>query len=387
MNRVQQFYGYRRPDGTIGIRNYVLIISAMDNVNPVARRIAACVQGSVAIAAGYGRGMVGEDQAQHDRTLSGFGTNPNAAAAVVVSLEPESARAIAEPIANTGRPVQWFAVEEMGGTLKTTAEGIRSAMRMVIDAGKQTRQPAPLSELVLGVECGGSDTTSGVASNPATGKVADWLVDAGGTVILSERNEIIGGEDFLIDNAASESVREALRNVVQAREARARQLGFELTNLAPDNIAGGLTTMEEKSIGAILKGGTSPVQEVLGYACKPTNRGLVFMDAPAPGTENITSLGAAGAHAIIFSTGVGNTIGCPIAPTIKVSGNPNTVIALADNIDVDVSSILKGEKTIEGAAEDLYTALVEVANGQLTQSEVLGDVETVISRWNDYSIQ
>lgn len=385
MSRVQEFRGYKRSDGRVGIRNYVAIISAMDNVNPVARRVAASVQGTVAVVAGYGRGMVGEDQAQHDRTLIGFGTSPNTAGAVVISLEPDSARAIAEPIAETGRPVYWFAVEQAGGTLKATAEGIRVAMKMAADAGKQSREPAPLSELILGVECGGSDTTSGVASNPATGKVADWLVEADGTVILSERTEIIGGEEFLIDNAASVEVANALRSMVRAREHRARELGFELTNLVADNIAGGLTTMEEKSIGAIHKGGTKPVQEVLGYAQRPTKKGLVFMDAPAPGTENITALGGAGAQVIIFSTGVGNTIGCPIAPTIKVSGNPNTVVALSDNIDVDVSSILKGEKTIEGAAEDLYTALVEVANGRLTQSEVLGDVETVISRWNDYN--
>jgi len=379
MSRIQEFYGYKRLDGSVGVRNHVAVIAAMDNSNPVARRIAALVKGTIPVAASFGRGMIGEAGKRHDRTLVGFGKNPNIAAALVISLEPSSAKKIANAIAETGKPVEWVAIQTIGGTHKATEEGARTALKMVTDAGKIRREPVPLSELVLGVECGASDTTSGIASNPATGQVADWVVEAGGTVILSERTEIIAGEDFLAENAASPEVGNEILAVVKRCEENARRLGRELTNLAPDNIAGGLTTPEEKSIGAIMKGGTTSIQEVVDYAQRPSKKGLVFMDAPAPGTENITALAGGGAQIIIFSTGVGNPIGCPISPTIKVSGNPNTVVHLSDNIDVDVSSITKGKKSIAEAAEVLYQELIDVINGKMTCSEVLGDVEIAIS--------
>ena len=231
----------------------------------------------------------------------------------------------------------------------------------------------------MGVECGGSDGTSGIASNPATGQVADWLVEAGGTVILSERTEIIGGEEILARNAASAKVAEDIRAVVARTQEHARHYGIELTNLVPDNIEGGLSTQEEKALGAILKGGTTPLQEVVDSSQKPSKKGLVFMDAHSPGTENITALAGGGAQIIIFSTGLGNPIACPVAPTIKVSGNPNTVVKLRDNIDVDVSAIMRGEKSIAEAAECLYQEFLEVANGTMTRSEVLGDEEVAIS--------
>ena len=250
---------------------------------------------------------------------------------------------------------------------------------MVITASRIQREPSAISDLVVGVECGGSDGTSGIASNPATGQVADWLVEAGGTVILSERTEIIGGEEILASNAASATVAEEIRAVVTRTQEHARQHGIELTNLVADNIEGGLSTQEEKALGAILKGGTTPLQEIVGSAEQPSKKGLVFMDAHSPGTENITALAGGGAQIIIFSTGLGNPIACPIAPTIKVSGNPNTVVELCDNIDVDVSAIIKGEKSIAQSAEVLYEEFLQVANGGMTRSEVLGDEEVAIS--------
>lgn len=380
MSRTKEFYGYRRPDNTIGVRNNVAVIAAMDNSNPVARRVASAVKGAVPIASSFGRGMRGEDFLQHNSAMIGLGSNPNFAAALVISLEPESASRIAEGIAKTGKPVDCFSIQEVGGTVKATAQGIRIATKMSVEAGRARRERFPISELVLGVECGGSDTTSGMASNAATGQVADWVVEAGGTVILSETTEIIGGEHFLIHRAANPEVAETLRRAIDWWEENARHLGFRLTNLAPDNIKGGLSTMEEKSLGAIRKGGTSALQEVVGYAERPTKKGLVFMDAPAPATENITSIAAGGAQIIIFSTGVGNPIGSPVASTIKVSGNPNTVVSFADNLDADVSSIVRGEETIPAASEALYQELLDVANGKMTRSEALGDVEIAINR-------
>ena len=379
MSRVQPFWGFPRPDGSIGVRNFVSIVAAADAVNPVARRVASLVKGTVPIYTAFGRGMKGEDGQRHVRTRAGLAKNPNVAAALVVGLEPKSAQEIADLIAATGKPVEWIAIEAIGGSHNATMEGARIALQMVITASRIRRQPGSISDLIVGVECGGSDGTSGIASNPATGQVADWLVDAGGTVILSERTEIIGGEEILACNAASSKVAEEIRAVVARTQEHARQHGIEFTNLVPDTIEGALTTQEEKALGAILKGGTTPLQEIVGSAEKPSKKGLVFMDAHSPGTENITALAGGGAQIIIFSTGLGNPIACPIAPTIKVSGNPNTVVDLRDNIDVDVSAIIMGEKSIVQSAEVLYEEFLQVANGGMTRSEVLGDEEVAIS--------
>ena len=379
MRQVPPLWGFPRPDGSVGVRNFVAIVAAADAVNPVARRIASLVKGTVPIYTAFGRGMKGEDGERHVRTRAGLAKNPNVAAALVVGLEPKSAQEIANLVAATGKPVEWIAVETIGGSHNATTEGARIALQMVITASRIQREPSAISDLIVGVECGGSDGTSGIASNPATGQVADWLVEAGGTVILSERTEIIGGEEILARNAASAKVAEEIRAVVTRTQEHARQHGIELTNLVPDNIEGGLSTQEEKALGAILKGGTTPLQEIVGSAEQPSKKGLVFMDAHSPGTENITALAGGGAQIIIFSTGLGNPIACPIAPTIKVSGNPNTVVELCDNIDVDVSAIIKGEKSIAQSAEVLYAEFLQVANGGMTRSEVLGDEEVAIS--------
>lgn len=203
-----------------------------------------------------------------------------------------------------------------------------------------------------------------------------------GTAILAETPELIGGEHFLVRRAASSEVAKELLATVGQWESEAHRRGFQLTNLVSDNIEGGLSTMEEKSLGAILKGGTTPLQEVVTYAQRPSKKGLVFMDTPGPGTESITGIAAGGAQIIIFSTGVGNPIGNPVAPTIKVSGNPNMVVHLADNIDVDVSGVITAGRPLVTAARALYEELIQVANGKLTCSEVLEDVEIAISLRN-----
>lgn len=278
--------------------------------------------------------------------------------------------------------MEWFTIQGIGGTVKATERGIRIAAAMASQAGKARREPVPLSELLLGIECGGSDTTSGLASNPVTGQVVDWVVEAGGTAILAETPELVGGEHFLVRRAASSEVAKELLATVGQWESEAHRRGFQLTNLVSDNIEGGLSTMEEKSLGALLKGGTTPLQEVVTYAQRPSKKGLVFMDTPGPGTESITGIAAGGAQIIIFSTGVGNPIGNPMAPTIKVSGNPNTVVHLADNIDVDVSGVITAGRPLATAARSLYQELIQVANGKLTCSEVLEDVEIAISLRN-----
>lgn len=377
-----QLWGYARPDGGIGIRNYVAVIAAMDNCNPTARRVAAAVKGTVAITPSFGRAMMGEDAAQHVRTLVGLGTNPNVYGAVVISLEPESARVVAEAIAKTGRPVEAIALEDVGGTVKGTQLATEAALEMVAAAGRMERVPLPWSELVLGVECGGSDGSSGLVSNPVTGLVADMVVARGGTVIMSETVEVLGGEHLLAKRAKNEEVARRIYEAVNFCVNYAREMGIDLlgSNPAPDNIAGGLSTIEEKALGAIKKGGSSTVNEVVGYGVRPREKGLIFMDAPAPGVENLTALAAGGTHVVIFSTGKGNTVGNPVSPTIKVSGNPYTVRSLRDNIDVDLSPVITQGMSLEEAAKILEAELVAVCNGKMTKAEMLGEVEVAISR-------
>lgn len=377
-----KFWGYRRPDGRVGIRNHVAIVSAMDNSNPVVRRIANLVRGTIPVCCSYGRGLVGKDYQQHLRTLIGLATNPNVAAAIVISLEPVTAGRVAEGIAKTGRPVEVIALEDIGGTIKATELGMRLAQNMVIEASRLRREEASIQEIILGVECGGSDSSSGVASNPVTGYVSDQLVEMGGTVIMSETVEWMGAEHILARRAVSRELAEKIYRAVAWYEEYAKSIGIDLrgTNPAPDNIAGGLSTIEEKALGAIQKAGTAPIQGLLEYAERPEGSGLYLMDAPPPGVENVTALAAGGCQVVIFSTGKGNPLGNPVVPVIKVSGNPQTVRLVADNIDIDVSAVLQGKASISEEGVNLWNLLLEICNGKLTKSEVLAEEEISISR-------
>ncbi|MHB8156671.1 MAG: UxaA family hydrolase [Desulfocucumaceae bacterium] len=377
-----ELWGFQRKNGEMGIRNYVAVISAMDNSNPVARRVANSVQGAVALTPGFGRAMLGEDYEQHKKTLVGLGTNPNVYGAVIISLEINSAAAIAEGITKTGRPVEIVSIEDAGGTVRATEEAARHAMKMALDACSQKREPMDWSQLVIGVECGGSDGSSGLVSNPATGMVADRVIDRGGTAIMSETLEILGGEHILVARSKDEATGRKLVEAVNFCVSYASEAGVDVlgSNPTPDNIAGGLSTIEEKALGAIKKGGSRTLMEVVGYGQRPTCKGFVVMDAPCPGIENMTAMASAGCHAIVFSTGKGNTSGNPISPTIKVSGNPYTVVNLADNIDVDLSAVIIGEMPLAGAADILEAELKDVCNGKMTKADVLGEVEIAISR-------
>jgi len=237
-------------------------------------------------------------------------------------------------------------------------------------------------EAVLGLECGGSDTTSGLVANPAIGLLADRLVDAGGTVIFSEPVECLGAEALLTARAATRAVARAILRAVRKYEAIARRAGIDLTrtNPTPDNIRGGLTTIEEKSLGAVAKSGSRPIRGVLAYAEAPPGPGLYLMDAPAAATENLTALAGGGAVAVLFATGVGNPVGNPVAPTLKICANPQTCRSFRDHIDVDISAALAGRQDLAGASRAVERALAAMVEGRPTRAEILGEVETAISR-------
>lgn len=380
------FWGYKRPDGRFGVRNHVAIISASDNANFIGRNIADAVNGAVAVPTGFGRGEFGEGLKQHVRTLGGMGANPNVYAAIVVSLEPVMANRVADFIKKSGKRVEVITSDTDGSTIDATAKGIKIARQMVIDASCLDREKVGLEHLMLGVECGGSDTTSGVISNPATGLVADKVVDAGGTVILSETAEWTGAEHLLAQRAVSEELSQEIIEAVNRFDVFYKNLGVDMNanNPSPDNQKGGLTTIEEKSLGAIKKGGSRPVQAIYKYAEHPDKKGLVLMDAISAGVENITGLAGAGCQIIIFSTGKGNPIGNPVVPTIKASGNPRTVTLHADNTDVDLSAVVTEQMPIEQAGDLLYDEMLLYAKGKVTSSEVLDDLVVSVSRNGKY---
>jgi altronate dehydratase large subunit len=254
---------------------------------------------------------------------------------------------------------------------------------MVIGASELSREPCEFRELMVGVECGGSDATSGIVSNPVTGLFADRHIDAGGTIVLSEPAEFIGAEHILAARTADPHNRQRILEMVRWFEDEAKRWGVDMrgTNPTADNIKGGLTTLEEKSLGAIAKGGSRPVVEVVDYADRPSKEGLVIMNTPSAACESMTGLVSGGAQMIIFSTGRGNAVGAPVAPTIKVTGNPNTARAMRENIDVDLSPVVSDGESREEAAERLWEDAVKIASGKMTRCEVLGEEQLSVSRF------
>lgn len=375
------FWGYRRANGTVGIRNKVAILAVMDNVNGIVRNLEHLVRGTVAIPVWYGRGQFGADDDLFRRTQVGLASNPNIAAVLVISLEKVSAEKVAAAIARSGKPVEHISVQDVGGTVEALAAGIRKLIPMVEMASAERPEFTPMSELVLGVECGGTDTTSGIAANPALGFVADRVVESGGTVFLSETSEWMGAEQVLAKRAGSNQVSDDIWAAVKRIEDSAVSRGVDIrgANPVPDNIRGGITTIEEKSLGAIIKGGTTEIRGVLDYATVPEGKGLYLMDTAAPAAESMTGLAAGGAQIILFSTGQMNIMGNTVSPTVKVTGNPRTADFLRDNVDVDVSPMLTGE-SLDDAGARLLAFSLAVSSGRMTRSEILGDVDIAISR-------
>jgi altronate dehydratase large subunit len=375
--------GYKRPDGRFGIRNHVAVLSAMDNCNGIVKKIAAQLKDVLAIPIWYGRGQFGQDQELTFNTLAGLGANPNLHSVLVVSLEPVSAKKLTDEIRRRSqKTVISINVQELGNSINAVAEGTKIAAELISMATEQQRESFQLSDLVLGVECGGTDTTSGIASNPVLGSVADCVIDNDGTVILTETSEFLGAEHILAKRAKNKEVHDRILGIVDNVELEANRRGVSIlgANPVPDNIAGGITTIEEKSLGAIIKGGTKEIQGVLNYADQAAGGGLFLMDTPAPACESMTGIAAGGAQVILFSTGKGNIIGCPFSPTIKVTANPETAATMQPNIDLDVSKVFLGTQLVEEGGQLLLDYLSKVINGKKTKAEILGEEEIALNK-------
>ena len=372
------FLGYRRPDGSVGVRNHVAVISTVTCANEVASRIANQVEEAVSLTHNMG---CGHYIFAPLRPLAALGKNPNVAAVLVVGLgcEVVSAKILAEEIAESEKPVESIVIQEVGGTIKATRQGVKIVKGMAHKTSRLKRESFDLSNLTLGLECGGSDTTSGIAANPAVGRVADMVVNAGGTAILAETVELIGAEHVLARRAVNEKVAEELVEVIRRMEERMiKSLNLPVDMIAPGNIEGGLSTLEEKSLGDSYKAGSSSIQGMLVYAETPTKKGLFIMDEPGYDPESVTGIVAAGAQIVVFTTGRGTPLGSPVAPVIKITGNPRTYRTMKDNIDINAGTIIEGKETIGDVSKRVYEKVLKVASGEKTKAEVLGHRELAI---------
>ena len=366
------FYGYKRPDGRVGVRNYVLILPASVCASDTTRIIAQQVTGAVTFNNQQGCSQVASDQQLTMDVMAGYAANPNIYGTVVVSLGCENCQMdlVVEAIQErTNKPIRQVIIQEAGGTLKAVDMAVRYAKEMVAEASLLQKEEFPISELIVGTECGGSDPTSGLAANPVIGEMCDRIVAGGGTAILSETTEFIGAEHILARRAATPEVHDRIFEIVHRYEAALRLVGEEVRegNPSPGNKAGGITTLEEKSLGCVQKGGLSEVVDVLDYGDTVTKNGLSLLNGPGNDLVAVTNLIAAGAQIVLFTTGRGTPAGGP-APTVKIATNHSLATRKKGWIDFDASPVM-GEKSMSEMTDELLAYIICVASGEETCNE------------------
>lgn len=374
------FQGYRRPDGKFGARNLVAVIPTTICANDVAQAICRQIQGTVGYFHHQGCCQLPSDLKRVTEVLIDLGLSANVGAALIVSLGCEGTdhQRVYETIKASGKPCEIIHIQELGGTSAGIQAGMDAAQRLVMQISGQQRETCDISNLTMAIKCGGSDTTSGMASNCVIGYIADKLVDQGATVIFGETTEFLGGEHLLARRAVGGEngpVGQKIYQIVNAMENRAKAIGCDMRKgqPTPGNIAGGLSSIEEKSLGAIVKSGTKPIQGVLEYpqhafGCK----GLWIKDTPGREPEILTGMAATGAQFMMFSTGRGAPQGFPSMPVIKICGNPNTYERMENDMDLNAGRIITGEKSIEEVGEEAYAKMLRVLSGEMTKNEAIG---------------
>lgn len=375
------FYGYERPDGKYGIRNHVALIPTVGCANEVARAISNQVNGTASLLHHQGCCQLAPDLEIVSRILIGFGKNPNVSSTLIASLgcESTSANMIADKIAQTGKHVEVINIQDLGGFNNSVEKSTKLVKKMVKDNSLLKKKRIDMGELTIGLKCGASDATSGLISNPVVGMCTDFLVDNSATVITAETTEIMGAEHILASRAISDDVAKKIYAIVESVELKAKSVGVDMrgSQPTPGNIIGGITSIEEKSLGAICKAGTSPIKSVLEYGESPNENGLHLMDTPGSEMHVLPALAAAGAQLILFTTGRGAPQGFPIVPVIKICGNSTTCRRMSEHIDLDVSGVLSGNKNFEAAFEKLLKLIFLVTSKKLTKSEISGYTETM----------
>ena len=370
------FMGYVRPDGKAGSRNLVGIIPSVTCANDVAQAITAQVQGTVGFFHHQGCCQLPPDLDRVTETLTSLGCSPNLAAVLIVSLGCEGTdfQKMFSAIEATGKPVRLIGIQELGGVSNAIQKGTDLARELVMMVSGYQREPVDISHAIMSIKCGASDTTSGMASNCVIGYVADKLVDLGATVVFGETTEFLGGEHLLAKRAVNGEVAQKIYDIVAAMEKRAKSLGCDMRKgqPTPGNIAGGLSSIEEKSLGAIVKSGTKPIQGVLEYPQRiTTQKGLWIKDSPGREPEILTGMAATGAQVMLFSTGRGAPQGFPSMPVIKICGNPNTYLHMQNDMDLNAGQIITGQKTIEEMGEEALDKLLRVLGGEMTKNEAI----------------
>jgi altronate dehydratase large subunit len=382
------FLGFRRPDGRVGVRNHVLVVPTVICASVVAERIAAAIApAGAALPHQAGCGQLGPDlRVTHD-TLAAYCRHPNVGAVLVVALGCEQviAQQLSDAARRAGKPSAIVAIQAEGGTIKATERGIALARGMAAELARDVREWCEPSSLVMSVKCGGSDYTSGLASNPVLGRAADRLVGLGGSVVIGEIAEIMGAEHILAGRAATAGVAARLIQVVGRVETEAMALGLDIrgTQPSPGNIRGGLTTIEEKSLGATHKAGEQTrLEDVVEYAAPIVKKGLTVMDTPGLDVESVTGMVGGGAQVVVFTTGLGTPTGNPIAPVLKITGNARTALTMADNTDLDVSGVITAAEPFDAASSRLFDEILAVCSGSQVAAERLGHREFAIHRRN-----
>jgi (2R)-sulfolactate sulfo-lyase subunit beta len=379
------FHGYRRENGRVGVRNHVVILPLDDLSNAACEAVANTIKGTLALPHAYGRLQFGKDLDLHFRTLIGTGSNPNVAAVVVIGIEDGWTNRVVEGIARTGKPVTGFGIEGTGD-LQTIAKASRVAKDYLQGASELKREEFPIAELWVSTKCGESDTTTGLSSCPTVGNMYDKLIPAGIHGCFGETSEITGAEHLAKERAASPEVAEKWFRIWQAYQDEVIEANKtdDLSDSQPTkgNIAGGLTTIEEKALGNLEKiGRDCRYIDALEPAEAPAKGpGLYYMDTSSAAAECVTLMAAGGYVVHTFPTGQGNVIGHPIVPVIKITGNPKTVRTMSEHVDLDVSGVLRRDMTIPEAGNALIEMVVRTANGRLTAAEALGHREFVMTK-------
>jgi altronate dehydratase large subunit len=378
------FLGFPREDGQVGIRNYVLILSGTIYANPTCERVAHTVENTVAITHPLGRCQIAPDLEQTFQTLVGHGMNPNAGAVVVIDHFQEKgceADRIAQEIAKTGKPVQTVNIRRDGGAIEATAKATRLAVELNRRINQQQREKAGLDKLLYGINCGTSDVTSGLSHNRCVGWVSDRVIEGGGRVLAAETTEMMGGEELIRQKASSEAVADKVIGYIERMEKNILASGVDLRGSQPtgDNMAGGLSTIEEKSLGAMMKWGSKPIVGAVDYADRIGGEsGLWLMDTPGHGAESITGIAAGGAQIMSFSTGGGHTINHPLMVTMRLTGNRESWQQMEDTTEVNVADIFDGTG-LDTAGERLFDEILDICDGKMTKAEALRE-------WNGFAI-
>ncbi len=370
------FWGYVRENGKVGARNYVAVVPTVVCAAEAAQTICNSVTGCISYLHHQGCCQLPPDLERVTDTLISLCCSPNVGAVLFVSLgcEGTDVERLMQTVAATGKPIDMVRIQEDGGISASIALGISKAKRLAALISTQRREPVDISNVIMSIKCGGSDATSGMASNCVIGYVADKLVDAGGTVIFGETTEFIGAEHILARRAVNKQVGDKIFEIVNNMEARAKSLGCDMRKgqPTPGNIAGGLTTIEEKSLGAIMKSGTRPIQGVMGYTDMVTDhKGLWIKDTPGREPEILTGMACTGAQVMCFSTGRGAPQGFPSMPVLKICGNVNTYKKMEQDMDINAGVIITGESSIEQVGEYTFDRLISTLSGEMTKSEAI----------------